>query len=129
MIVAASTSIKKVQKLPKLPSLEKIWVNNSKVTDLSWFAESASNLPKLSFFNGSENQIKNLPALNFESLNSLYLNGNPIEDFNQFLAMDATQFGKFSLCQVSIKTSEEEYENQAKLLTQKGVYISLIRFY
>jgi len=129
MIVAASTGIKKVQKLPKLPSLEKIWVSNSKVTDLSWFSESANNLPKLSFFNASENQIKNLPALNFEYLNSLYLYGNPIEDFNQFLAMDATQFGKFQLCQVSIKTSDEEYENQVKLLAQKGVYISLIRFY
>ena len=55
-----------------------MWLSRSKLKTLDWLSKSIKNLPKLTLFNASNNQITKLPSLKGSSLNSIYLKENPI---------------------------------------------------
>ena len=57
-----NTNLKKIR-LPKLPKLEEIEMNGSKIEDLDWLASAGPNLPKLRRITMNSCQIKRVPNL------------------------------------------------------------------
>jgi len=79
MLVCATTSIKNVQILPKMPKLSKVWFNSSKIEDIKWLAKSESHLPKLNTIIFLDNLVKELPDLSgFSCITQINLVNNPI---------------------------------------------------
>jgi hypothetical protein len=60
-------------------------VSDGKLQDLDWLASSAANLPSLSFFNVSNNEIKKMPVLEYKFLRWIYMKNNPVEDMDKFM--------------------------------------------